>query len=525
MATQIPQFTFDPTVSGIQALPTKPKSPWTAASIKARFDNYGEKIKAYLNDTVRVAINDIYESIATSVPADSLLYYHMKKYGSEEGKTLDESTLAGQSDTIASGAILTRHLGDGAVTDDKISDVGWDKLGFTNNVLPVSKGGTGGTNAEAARAALGVPATQHNHTYQDVTTLPSSWTSTWDHSHSAATTSTSGFLSATDKTKLDGIAAQATKVEVTPSANTGSTIATIKINDGSDIILKAPAAQSEVGLADVAKTMGSSVGSVYNVGSATTPTFFSAGQPTACTPTTTVVQNMLGDSLEMVDGKIETALEAGTNITISDNVISATVPSVTPAGSSTRPVYIASNGTVTMCDEWLANSISGHASHAGYLAERTSSGTFEPMWVGDSNKPVFFDEDGVPQACSATVGSNSQPVYMRNGTITACSDQVGWGDNPIYMNNGVLTPTNLTKGSSTTPIYMQNGIIKPCDGTVGSATTPVYMNAGDITASSSTVGGASQPMYMNAGTLTACSITALTVTFTDSTTATYYVLG
>ena len=59
------------------------------------------------------------------------------------------------------------------------------------------------------------------------------------HTHSAATTSTAGFMSAADKTKLDGITANADSVSVSRNLTSGTQIASITIN-GTATALYAP---------------------------------------------------------------------------------------------------------------------------------------------------------------------------------------------------------------------------------------------------------------------------------------------
>lgn len=88
--------------------------------------------------------------------------------------------------------------------------------------LPITRGGTGAGTAADARSALGAAASDHTHAMGDISgTLPISKGGTGattaanarsalgaaasSHTHSNATQSAAGFMSAADKTKLDGI--------------------------------------------------------------------------------------------------------------------------------------------------------------------------------------------------------------------------------------------------------------------------------------------------------------------------------
>lgn len=93
---------------------------------------------------------------------------------------------------IAAGANAYSHPNSGA-TAGTYRSVTVNAQGHvtsgTNPTLAIDQGGTGATDAATARANLGAAASGHNH--------------------SAATTSVAGFMSAADKTKLEGIAAGA----------------------------------------------------------------------------------------------------------------------------------------------------------------------------------------------------------------------------------------------------------------------------------------------------------------------------
>ena len=140
---------------------------------------------------------------------------------------------------------------------------------------------------------------------------------------------------------------------------------------------------------------------------------------------------------------------------------------------------------------------------------KDTTNTWVPAWAskGGTAKPVYFNSNGTPVACSSTVGGAAQPAYMSSGTITACSSTVGGASQPVYMSSGTITACSSTLGSISKPVYMSAGTITECSANIGGASQPAYMSGGAITACSSTVGTASKPVYMSGGTITACSST------------------
>lgn len=91
--------------------------------------------------------------------------------------------------------------------------------------------------------------------------------------------------------------------------------------------------------------------------------------------------------------------------------------------------------------------------------------------IRGKTKPVINATTAVKLGKS-TIGSNKNPIYIKDGTATACNATVGGKTKPLYMNKGVLTECNSTVGSDSVPVYMKDGEIMPC----GSSTI-TYSNA------------------------------------------------
>ena len=99
------------------------------------------------------------------------------------------------------------------------------------------------TNTTYSLSSFGVTATAAELNYTDGVTsniqTQLDGKAASSHSHSAATTSAAGFMSASDKSKLDGITASADSVSFTQSLTSGTQVGTITIN-GTGTALYAP---------------------------------------------------------------------------------------------------------------------------------------------------------------------------------------------------------------------------------------------------------------------------------------------
>ena len=124
---------------------------------------------------------------------------------------LMSSTDKSKLDGIAAGATVGMTDADKTSIESSISAVAAAKADKSHthapsdlaSAVPISKGGTGSTTAAAALTALGAAAASHTH--------------------SAATNGAAGFMSAADKSKLDGIATGATANTVDSALSSTST--------------------------------------------------------------------------------------------------------------------------------------------------------------------------------------------------------------------------------------------------------------------------------------------------------------
>ena len=320
------------------------------------------------------------------------------------------------------------------------------------------------------------------------------------HTHNAATQSSAGFISASDKTKLDGLS----KVTVDSALSTTSTnpVQNKVINNAlankSDITHTHSYAGSSIsgGAATSANKLNT------NAGSTSTPVYFTNGVPTACTSvaadsaTTATTASKLGSS----------TVGSGTKpIYLSSGSPTASTSTV---GSTSKPVYL-SSGTLTECTSIAADS-AAEADHATSADSATKATTADSATTATTATTAT-------KLGSTTVGSSTKPIYLSSGTATASTSTVGSSTKPIYMSSGTLTASSSTVGSSSAPVYLNSGTLTQCSSitattasklgtsTVGSSTKPIYLSSGSPTASTSTVGDSSTPVYLSSGTITKCN--------------------
>ena len=230
-------------------------------------------------------------------------------------------------------------------------------------------------------------------------------------------------------------------------------------------------------------------------------------------------------------------------------------------GSSTQPVYVTSNGTVTPCTSYANATV-------GYANEATTASKLGSTDVGSNTTPIWID-DGVAKACtavaaatattattatklgSANLGTSTKPIYLVGGVPTECADfsastaasagtantltnarnlkvdlasstAAAFNGSADVLNIGVSsvlpranggTGTDTAQGSATKPVYLGSSGIAPCtyslSATVNSGTTNklAYYSGTNAVSAASGAGNATQPIYLNEGVPTACTNT------------------
>lgn len=125
-----------------------------------------------------------------------------------------------------------------------------------------SEGTTSGSGSGGSGSTVSFTQTQTSGTAIGTLTIDGSGTTLYAPSYSAATTSAAGLMSASDKSKLDGITASADSVSVSKSITQGVTIATLTINGTASTLI----APIRSGTSDLtAGTSALATGTIYCV--------------------------------------------------------------------------------------------------------------------------------------------------------------------------------------------------------------------------------------------------------------------
>lgn len=175
--------------------------------------------------------------------------------------------------------------------------------------------------------------------------------------------------------------------------------------------------------------------------------------------------------------------------------------------------------------------------------------------IGSAIKPIYVASDGTVTQSNASVGTDEttadptdstkglKPIVMASGNFVAATESHGTDDQPVYVDSGKIIPgqkygggTKVTlngtdKGQNTATIYApssapssgspdhkiavydieQSGAVWSNDN-IGhedkEGFTPIYMSNGRFLAASRTFGSQTQPVYMYSGAIEECNVYA-----------------
>lgn len=195
----------------------------------------------------------------------------------------------------------------------------------TLNEIAAAIGDDANFSASIASVIAGKANTSHTHAISDITSLQSALDgkSSTSHTHSDATTSVAGFMSAADKTKLDGIAANANNYSL-PTA-TASVLGGIKVGTNLSIssgVLSSTDTVTKVGVPDDVSSgdieiRGSGATTVTKSGN--TITIDSTDNDTDTVTSVGVSGNLSTGNITLVGAGATTITKSGGTITITSS--------------------------------------------------------------------------------------------------------------------------------------------------------------------------------------------------------------
>lgn len=307
--------------------------------------------------------------------------------------------------------------------------------------LPVTNGGTGATSAEEALTSLGAAAADHTHTAASIGAAPAS------HTHSTATQSAGGMMSATDKAKLDGVAAGANNY-VLPTASTtlGGVKTTSTVTDLAEyaptpIVDGIPYYKKETPKQTVAEMIAS------------TPNYYES--PALFTPNKTKIT--IPKNLKVnIGGKgyistVDMTIEVSTAGTVAgkDVYIYACQPTST---TSTEPVFILSLNSTVPSGYTATNSrkiggfhclcsAAGTLSNINPITGATETHTLSGYAAGNILPASVWDLWHRPQGKQTEGMAYIEPVDIWMGIYGASWD----GTKLVHINGGVWADGTSTK--------------------------------------------------------------------------------
>ena len=255
-------------------------------------------------------------------------------------------------------------------------------------------------------------------TYTDHTGTATSIT-TQDTTYSNATTSAAGLMSASDKSKLDGITASADAVTYTASLTSGVLSGKIGINGTSYSIY------SPTNTFTQTQTSGTALGTISLNGTSQViyaPTISFSQSLTSGTEVGTL--NIGSNSYTLycetntnTDTKVQNTLATTTKA-----YITGTTSAKTNTGTQVFDTGVYLDTTAGMITATTFNGdLKGNADTA------TAADKLNVKNVGNNGNILIYFADGVPEASINTVGSADKPVYVDGGVVTTCNDTLSVG--------------------------------------------------------------------------------------------------
>lgn len=208
---------------------------------------------------------------------------------------------------------------------------------------------------------------------------------------------------------------------------------------------------------------------------------------------------------------IDSTYLSGSSVTVSSNKVSADLPTTTKIGTvkigsglninnGILSVGYLYNGvrTATVDDSILTSTTAPNVTtkagvqlysslvggdyilYGGLKFTGTTDSMPKQLVVGISNNSPSSNPDLSLKVTklTATIGSDTNPIFMSNGSLTKSSANIGSATHPINMRNGVFAKCD-SSGDKNRTLYVDSGIVQPSYHNYG-VSHGVYLENGEI---------------------------------------------
>lgn len=243
------------------------------------------------------------------------------------------------------------------------------------------------------------------------------------HSHNDATTSASGFMSAADKTKLDGVAAGANAYvhpnhsgDVTSVGDGATTIAANVVTNAklAQVTTATIKGRATVGTGNPEDLTASQVRTIINVADGATANATDAQLRDRATHTGTQIASTISDFSEAVDDRVAALLVAGSNISLSYNDAGNALTVALVGSPSVSGTVSDSKGDVR--DLPLNSRTSAYTAaigDTGRVISITTGGVNVPSWVFSAGQAFTVFNDS---ASNQTITQGVSVTLRQAGT-------------------------------------------------------------------------------------------------------------
>lgn len=171
----------------------------------------------------------------------------------------------------------------------------------------------------------------------------------------------------------------------------------------------------------------------------------------------------------------ETTFNANVHLRSSTDADSLSAGSLIVSGNTslvnttnTSNVYPHAHRTYNLGSSALEyNEIHAKEFHGALKGNADTASKSATQSVGSTTKPIYIDSNGNWTATNANIGTSSKPIFMNAGELTAVSGNFGGPNSSnnrytlMHIAAGTFTTASTTVGSDTIPVYVNAGVITP----------------------------------------------------------------